>query len=260
MIQLQRHERILKYLTEHEFLTVKDAVRIFQASPATIRRDFGDLAQQSLVRRTRGGVKFERGFEQGMTPFALRETQYSVEKEALARQACSLLKPGEVIFIDGGTTTFHLTTWLPNQNLRIITNSLRFANAMEERRKEKSLVEIYLTGGYLYPNSGILLGPNAVTSLSHYHANWAMLSAEGITDAGISNTNDLVVEAERAMLEHADKVAILADHSKIGKRAMCHVCGLDQIDLLITAAWSDNDETLLKFKDQGLEILLCPLK
>lgn len=257
MIQLQRHERMLQYLAEHEFLTLSQGVQVFQASVATVRRDFNDLARQNLVRRTRGGVKLEKNYDQGMTPFRLREIQYSAEKEILARRAVAMLKSGEVIFIDGGTTTSHLAMCLPNLPLRIITNSLRLASLLEEKRMEKSVWEIYLTGGYLYPHSGILLGPNAASSLMQYHADWAFLSAGGVTENGISNTNDLVVETERVMIENAERVVILADHSKIGKRAMCHVCNLDKIDILITDPWPENETLLHTIEEKGVELIKC---
>lgn len=255
MIQLERHERIIAYLTQHEVLSVADAVTIFNASPATIRRDFNEMAQQNLVRRVRGGIKIAKPLAGDVLPFALRELRYSQEKEALAESAAGLLRPGEVVIIDGGTTTYFLSHYLPDFPLRVITNSLRLAAALEEKRMDRATLEVYITGGYLYPNSGLLLGPNSVSSLQQYHAHWAFIAVGGINEHGISNTNELVVETERMMIEHADKVVILADHSKIGKHAMCTVCGIDMIDILITDVFPENDPVLKKIAEAGVEIL-----
>lgn len=255
MIQLERHERIIAYLSQHDVISVSDAVRLFQASPATIRRDFNEMAQQNLVRRVRGGIKIAKPLAGDILPFSLREVRYSLEKEALCARAVQMLRPGEVVIIDGGTTTFFMSAHLPDFPLRIISNSLRLAAALEERRVERSNLEVYITGGYLYPNSGVLLGPNSVSSLQQYHAHIAFVSVGGITENGISNTNELVVETERTMLEHANRVIVLADHSKLGVHAMCHVCALDQIDVLITDDWPDSQPLLRKIAEAGVEVV-----
>jgi DeoR/GlpR family transcriptional regulator of sugar metabolism len=257
MLQSERQDRILEYLSGHEYLTVPEAVGVFGASPATIRRDFDELADKQLVRRIRGGIKPERTVPSGMEPFSLRELRFSGEKELLAREGVKVLEAGNVIFVDGGTTTFHLGLCLPQIDLRVITNSLRLARVLEERNTEKSSLEIYLTGGFLYPKAGILLGPSAEAGLSQYHADWAFLSAGGITEAGLSNTNELVVEAERVMMRNSQKVVVLADHSKVGKNAMCHVCSLEEVDLVITDDWPENATTIQGLRDQGVEVVVC---
>ncbi len=257
MLQSERQDRILEYLSEHEYLTVPEAVKVFQASPATIRRDFDELAEKQLVRRIRGGIKPERTVPSGMEPFSLRELRHSAEKDLLAQAAVKVLEPGNVIFVDGGTTTFHIGLCLPEIDLRVITNSLRLARVLEERSTEKSSLEIYLTGGFLYPKSGILLGPSAEAGLAQYHADWAFLSVGGITAAGISNTNELVVEGERVMIRNSQKVAVLADHSKIGKNAMCHVCSLEEVDMVITDAWPENEAAIQGLRDQDVHVVIC---
>jgi len=257
MIQQLRHERMIDYLNAHEILSVEEAMALFAASPATIRRDFNDLAAQGLVQRVRGGIKLVRAGGQPMLPFSLREVRHSREKEALARRAAGLLRPGDVIFIDGGTTTFHLGGCLPDIPLCLITNSLRLAAALEERRAERARWDICVTGGFIYPHSGgLLLGPTAQASLAQYHAHWAFLSAGGVAEGGITNTNELVVDTERIMIGHAEKTVILADHSKIGKYALCHVCPLDRVDFLITDEWPESTELLSKFGAAGVEVLL----
>ncbi|MCL5270701.1 MAG: DeoR/GlpR family DNA-binding transcription regulator [bacterium] len=255
MIPLARHEQILSILGEHDVLSVTDAVARLGASPATIRRDFHHLAERGLVVRARGGVKVARPEPDDMVPFALREVRFADEKKALARHAAGLLAPGDTVLVDGGTTTFMLAAALPPISLRVITNSVRLAAALEELVPDRARLEIYLTGGFLYPNSGLLLGPSAQASLAQYHAHWAFLSVGGITAEGIYNTSEWVVETERVMMASADRVAILADHSKIGRHAMCRVAGLDRIGLLITDAWPANREALEEYRAGGVEVV-----
>ena len=231
MIEAERHSLIHSHLRQHGVLSQIDAVRLTAASPATIRRDFDKLAGQSGVIRVRGGLRLPPSFNG--TTFASREIQNAAAKSAIARLAVTLLRDGDVLFIDGGTTTYQLAECLPRRKLRIITNSIRLAAALDERSAGTGW-EVFLTGGLLYPQSGLLVGPAAQNNLAQYHAHWAFLSAGGITDNGVFNTNELVVETEKIMIARADRVAILADHSKLGCPAMCQVCPLASVHTLLT--------------------------
>lgn len=259
MIQQQRHARILSYLAEHEFMSVEEAVQVLNVSPATVRRDFNILATENLVERTRGGVRRARSASFSIMPFNLREIRNSQEKEALARKAVTLLSPGDVVFVDGGTTTFHLSTCLPNFPLRVITNSLHLAMQIGEKRFGKSGVEVFLSGGYLYPQSGQLIGPQAKYSLSQYHAHWAFMSVSGITADQIYYSNELLVETDQAMMANADKVVILADHSKINNRAMYHLSAVRHVHYLITDRWPENEAILNQIREVGVEVVIVDM-
>jgi DeoR/GlpR family transcriptional regulator of sugar metabolism len=249
----ERDDRILASLAEKNFLSVEEAAALTTSSLATVRRDFQRLSDARQMQRVRGGARPIRN--EPMTPFALREVQYSREKEMLARAAAELFSPNDVLIIDGGTTTFHLGRCLPDIPLRIITNSLRLASVLDDQSRTHSGLEVYLTGGYLYPNSGLLVGPGAQASLAQYHAQWALLSVGGVSEEGFFNTSEVVVETERRMIEHADRVIVLADHSKIDKRSMCQVCPLSEVDYLITDAHPATAGALRRLGDTGLEII-----
>ena len=255
MLQRIRQDKIVEYLAENDFLTVEKAIKLFSASPATIRRDFSYLAENNIVTKVHGGIK---KLDSGHTtlPYAIRENRFSSEKAALAKKAVELISPGDVIFIDGGSTTAQTGYFLPDIDLRIISNSLKLANIIEERHPFNSGLEFFMTGGFLYRKSGILLGPKTKESLLQYHADIAFISAAGIAENGISNTNELVVETERAMIENADKVVVIADASKLGQSAMCKVCQLSEIDVLITTRIEDNRlEKQLKLNNIDLIIV-----
>jgi DeoR/GlpR family transcriptional regulator of sugar metabolism len=254
----ERDDRILALLAEKSFLSVEDAAALTKSSLATVRRDFQRLSDTRKIERVRGGARPIRS--EPMTPFALREVQYSREKEMLARAAAELLSPNDVLIIDGGTTTFHLGRCLPDIPLRIITNSLRLASVLDDQSRTRTGLEVYLTGGYLYPNSGLLVGPGAQASLAQYHAQWALLSVGGVSEEGFFNTSEVVVETERRMIEHADRVIVLADHSKIDKRSMCQVCPLADVDYLITDANPATTAALRRLGNAGLQIITAGVK
>lgn len=249
----ERHNQIIQAISERGTLSMRRAVELTGASEITIRRDFASLAEAGVAERYRGGIGGPSGGQ--MSPFAFRQVRFSEEKAALARRAVSLLKPDDALFVDGGTTTYHLATCLPDIPLQIFTNSLRLAEAMGARKGLKDCQNVYLSGGKVYTRGGLLVGPGVVNGLQQYHANWAFLSVAGITEQGFYNTDEEIAAAERAMIRNADKVVVLADHSKIGKYALCAICPIDQVDYLITDADPARSALLPKLVRQGITVL-----
>jgi len=250
----ERHDQIIQAISERGTLSMRRALELTGASEITIRRDFAVLAETGVVERYRGGIGLPSGEQ--MSPFAFRQVRFSEEKAALARRAAGLLKPDDALFVDGGTTTYHLATCLPDVPLQIFTNSLRFAEAMGTRKgHHKSTQNVYLSGGKVYSRGGLLVGPGVVNGLQQYHATWAFLSVAGITEQGFYNTDEEIAATERAMIRNADKVAVLADHSKIGRYALCSICPIDHVDYLITDADPARSTILPKLAQQGITVL-----
>lgn len=254
MMKSQRQDLILRAVAESGVLSVEQAMVRCHASQATVRRDFNELASDELVERVRGGIRSPS--TGGAVPFAVREIQQVTQKLAIAERASHLLSAGDVVFVDGGTTTLQLASCLPDLPLRIITNSLRLAASIENHAMAQSRWEIFLTGGYLFPGSGLLVGPSAQAGLAQYHADWALLSAGGITSDGVFNANEHVVESERVMIGNADRVAILADHTKLGRHAMCHIAGLDDVDVLVTDQSPSESAHLASIAERDVEVLV----
>lgn len=254
MNQYHRHEQILKHLSQNGFLSVADAGELLDASPATLRRDFNQLAKAGLAQRTHGGLRRVMTTDAAMLSFEERDVKFSDEKAELAAYAANLLEPGDTVIVDGGTTTSHLARCLPDIHLRIITNSLRLAAVLNERRVGSGRFEVLVTGGYLYPASWLLVGPQANANLAQYHAKWAFLSAAGVCLDGVYNTNEFVAESERTMIASADRVVLMADHSKLGAQALCHVCPLESLHLLITDSDPSTEAIREKMAARGVAI------
>ena len=254
MIQLERHERILEHLNTHRFIGAEQAHVLIGASPATIRRDFNDLADKGLAQRTRGGLRRLEQVEDGALPYAFRAERYSAEKAAIARGAVSLLQPGDSVFVDGGTTTYALARYIPAFPLTVITNSLRLASALGERASQLPDLRVLLSGGALHPEAGLLVGPQAVRTLSEYHADWAFVSPGGVDRGGIYNTNEDAAASERVMIRNARQTAVLADPGKLGKTSLCRIVGLDAVQRLITTAPGAGKDLLNSLEEVGVEI------
>jgi DeoR/GlpR family transcriptional regulator of sugar metabolism len=235
MHSLERRRRILELLRTESFLTVERVQDLLNSSPATTRRDFSILAEQMMVVRGHGGIhRLDDAPVMGVVPYSRRSVTNNQGKERIAADAAQLLGPNDVVIIDGGTTTAPLARHI-SALVRVITNSLPLASALNEPINDKTPIpEVNVTGGYLYPKSEVLLGPQTVQALKQYHANWAFLGCDGVTTEAILNSNSLVIETQREMMNRAEKVAILADHSKFGKTAMVRLCELREIDAIIT--------------------------
>jgi DeoR/GlpR family transcriptional regulator of sugar metabolism len=234
MQRLERQRAILSLLERQGDLTLEEACKAFAISPATARRDFVELAGRGAAEKTWGGLKSLRPPAVGdMVPSVQREALNSAQKEDIARAACALVADGDVLMIDGGTTTLPMAAHLANRRVRILTNSLLIAHRIDRLRTATDGAEVFLTGGFLYPGSGLLVGPQAVENLAQYHARWAFLSCGGLDADGATNTNQLVVESERAMIRAAARAVVLADSSKWARRDMVRAFAWSEVHVLV---------------------------
>jgi DeoR/GlpR family transcriptional regulator of sugar metabolism len=232
-----RQRQILDLFSSDPELTVAEVCERLGASPATVRREFAQLAADGLVEKTWGGIRAKEAaavIPAGPAAFTKRLAENAAEKRAIAEAAAALLRDGDVVMIDGGTTTFQLCEFIALKRIRIITNSLVIAQEVDRRKGAQRGAEIYLTGGILQPESSVLSGPPAEEFLKRYHAQWAFLSAAGVDAREVTNYNEAVLASERLMIARSDRVVVLADHTKLGRRAMCAVCSLGEVDHLFT--------------------------
>lgn len=229
-----RQREILRLLQDREEISVEEACESFQISQATARRDFATLAEEGRVEKTWGGVRSADPRANPMLPSGLRENLNSSEKHRIGARAAEMCRDGDIVFVDGGTTTSQMARWLAARPVRVVTNSLLIAHEIDRQRTDAQGAEVFLTGGYLYPGSGLLVGPETVESVRRYRAVTAFLSVGGITEEGFANNHHLVVEVERAMISRASRVVLLADHSKFGRRELVSECSWDEVDVVVT--------------------------
>jgi len=255
MNQKRRLKEINNHLLHHAELTVAQACDIFNASPATIRRDFKLLIGKKEAEKAWGGIIPASVNDDSMSPISYRQALFADEKNRIAEKAASYVKDGDIIIIDGGTTTLFLTKYIAQKKIKVITNSVLIAYQIDKDRNKSFGAEVFVTGGLMYPNSGLLVGPQSIFNIKQYHANWAFLSVEGIQIEQATNSNQLIVETEKAIIEQSEKVIMLADHSKFGKRSMSRICAVDEIDILITDYNEDSKETIAEIRKKGVTVI-----
>lgn len=249
----ERQRRIEDYMQQVEFVTLDELARHLDVSVSTIRRDVTTLEGSGNVRRTHGGARWIVPKSDEFT-FSSRDTHELPEKEAIGRLCAGLIKPRQTLIIDAGTTPYHVARHLESLTLQVVTNSLPVANLFASHAR----IEVVVSGGVIYPRLGVLVGPMAVEAFRKTHADVAIMSAGGITTEAVSNSHALLVDIQRAMMQGAGRVILCVDHTKLGRRSVAHLCGLAQVDLLITDSAAP-ESTLAALRAQGLEVLVAPV-
>jgi DeoR/GlpR family transcriptional regulator of sugar metabolism len=246
----ERRQRVLDLLSDRGFMALGDLARETAASESTIRRDLDYFADKGLLKRTHGGAVFVSDRES--LP-ALEERQVRLEeKQAVAREAANRIHDGDSVLLDGGTTTLEVAKLLVGRRLQIVTNSLPIANLFASSRE----TDLVILGGYVFPKTGVALGPLTVRMMDEIHVHQTLLSVGGVTTKGLFNSNLLLVETERAMMNCADQVVVVADHTKIGRQSLAFLCGLEEVDtLIVDAGISAEGRELLK--DRGVRLLVA---
>jgi DeoR/GlpR family transcriptional regulator of sugar metabolism len=224
----ERRQRVLELVSRQSFVSLADLARTIHVSESTIRRDLDYWDQQGKLKRTHGGAIF---VADGAALPSLEERVSSqiAEKQSIARAAAARVEDGEAVLLDGGTTTLEVARLLVGRPVQIVTNSLPIANLFASSRE----TDLVWLGGYVYPRTGVALGPLTVRMMEDIHVHQTILSVGGITAKGLFNSNLLLVETERQMMHCADEVVVVADHTKIGRQALAFLCDLAAIDSLI---------------------------
>jgi DeoR/GlpR family transcriptional regulator of sugar metabolism len=235
MLMAERQSRLKEILAQRGMCDLETLAGELGVSQSTVRRDVDQLEQNGIVERTHGGVIWvpDRTPVSGR-PYAFHQRMsFRVEqKRQIARAAATLVKPGQTILIDGGTTTFYLAEELLGRPLQIVTNSLPIANIYLNDEN----VELVLTGGLMYPRYGVLLGPMVDSVLAAIHVQTLFLSVAGIHEGAMYNQNMLLVQAERRMMEQAQEVVLLADSAKFGQQALSKLGDLGDVDVVVADA------------------------
>jgi len=224
----ERRQHVLDLVSRRGFISLADLAQAIHVSESTIRRDLDRLHQQGMVKRTHGGAMFLGG---GSALPALEERFASQieEKRLIARAAVARIRDGDALLLDGGTTTLEVARLLVGRSLQIVTNSLPIAQLFASRAE----TDLIMLGGYVYPKTGVALGPLSVRMMDDVHVQQTIMSVGGITAKGLFNSNLLLVETERKMMACADEVVVVADHTKVGRQALAFLCELAKVDTLI---------------------------
>lgn len=251
----QRIEKIRQMLSRQTSVSVGHLAKLFKVSEMTIHRDLVKLEQTSSVRKTYGGaVVAERMIFE--FDFAARRKENQKAKQAIAKEAVKLIKAGDRIILDTGTTTLELAHLLKDfGNLTVITPSLAVASVLQFSKG----VQTILLGGSIREGSPDLTGAVTEATLEMFAADIAFQGADGIGPDGMLYNADMrIAKVDQKIRKRASRNYILCDSSKIGKTALAGNGFVNEVNALIT---DDQIESAYRksFEKMGAKIIICEI-
>ncbi|WP_437887652.1 DeoR/GlpR family DNA-binding transcription regulator [Phytobacter sp. V91] len=232
-----RLEQIMDYLKGHNLVTVDQLVAATNASPATIRRDLIKLDQEGVISRSHGGVTLNRFIPSQPTTLEKMQRNLS-EKHAIASAAAALVKAGDAIVLDAGTTMIELARQLTHLPLRVITSDLHIALFLSEFRQ----IEVTIIGGRIDDSSQSCVGEHGRRLLQGIWPDLAFVSCNGWDlEKGITSPTEEKAALKRALIDNARRRVLLADSSKYGAWSLFNIARLDSLTDIITDAQLSDD-------------------
>ena len=246
MLVEERRQRVLDLISSKGFVALADLAQAIDVSPSTLRRDLDYWHQQGVVRRTHGGAIYV-GDATILPALEERAASQQEEKRAIAKTAAGRIHDGDTVLLDGGTTTLEVARLLVGRSVQVVTNSLPIAQLFASSRE----TDLVMLGGYVYPKTGVALGPLTVRMMEDVHVHLTVMSVGGITARGLFNSNLLLVETERSMMRCADEVMVVADHTKVGRPALAFLCPFNEVDTLIVDPHLTQEQRTLLEKSEA---------
>jgi DeoR family fructose operon transcriptional repressor len=229
----ERKAKILLLLKENSKLLVPDLCKIFNVSPATIRNDLRDLAQENKLRRTHGGA-IPIGKTSFEPTYADKELVFENEKKRIALCAADLVEDGDTIAIDSGSTTLEFAKCLvekEKKRLTIVLNDIKIASCLEKIPD----ANIILLAGSLRHGYQCTVGPLALATLRGLNVDKAFMGTNALSSTKVFTTPDInQAEVKKCMIQIASETIMLCDSSKFNKVAFAEFATLEDIDKLIT--------------------------
>jgi len=228
MLAEERRDRLLELVRVRRFASLPELAKELRVSESTVRRDLEQLEEQGVTRRIHGGVLYA-GRSPKMPHFDVRQSAVWQQKKAIAEETVGLIDDGDTILLDGGSTTYEVARLVVGRPVHVVTTSLPVATLFASDANS----DLVLIGGNICPRTGVAQGPYADKMLNMVRVRKTILSVAGINDEGCFNNNLLLVGTERAMMEAADEVIVVADSTKFGHQSLTHLCPLEAVDHMV---------------------------
>lgn len=221
-------DEIMKILKKNHYVTVDYLVNEIKYSPASIRRDLTLLEKQGLVSRSYGGVAYK---DENISPYRFRQHSMKIAKNAIAKKAASLIKNGDVIFLDGSSTTQYIAHFLTDKKgITVVTCNMHVANILSEQG-----INTYCTGGRVVEYPSILGGALMLESLYKFNIDIAFFSSTALSfDGRILNAGETGAQYHKAIQENSKKLVYLCGSDKFDAPGKYVSLTLDDVDYFIS--------------------------
>ena len=240
-----RQQQMLDHISREGELRIAVLKETYRVTEMTIRRDLEKLEETGTIKRTFGGAIFVG------KDIALQERAgiLTEEKARIGRHAASLIRPGESVFIDGGSTTLQIAKHLTaGMNITVVTNALNVAAELSGKQ-----IAVLVTGGMLLEATNSLAGPIAAQSLSGMAFDRIFLGATGLNvEHGFSNSNIYEAEIKQIAIRQSAETNVVLDHTKFGARTLISFAPLSGVQRVITDRLPDEESMRQSCEDAGV--------
>jgi DeoR family fructose operon transcriptional repressor len=235
MYSEERKAEIRSLIGQKGSIEVNMLAELFRTSRETIRRDLSDLERRGALRRTHGGAMLDPSLmPQPESPVGERGARQMEEKKLICQKAAGLISANDTLFIDNSSTMIYLPQYIPTHlRITIITNSISFLHETSKVNNYNWL--LICLGGIFKPQNLSVHGSDTLKNAEPYYPTKTFISCAGISPVNkIADASPHEVEVKRMMIDRAQEVFLLADHTKFEKAGQVFLCDLDSIDHIIT--------------------------
>lgn len=249
-----RHQFILDQLHREGRVSVLELCKELKVSSVTIRKDLKLLEKKNLLFRTHGGANASNPYTVDR-PVNEKEKLQSSEKADIATVAAQLIEPNDSIIIASGTTVLALAKKIQvKESLTVVTSALNVAMELIKHPN----VEVIQLGGFLRKSSSSVTGPYAQSILNDFFCTKLFLGVDGIDmELGLTTTNSMEAQLNKQMIAQSQKIIVLSDSTKFGRRGFGRICGLEEVDQVITDSGIP-DHYKKDLESLGIEVIIVP--
>ena len=248
----ERHQFILDKLKGNGHVNVVDLYHQLKVSSVTIRKDLKLLEEKGLLFRTHGGATANNPYTVER-PVNEKEKLQAVEKMKIGAAAAQSIVANDSIIIASGTSVLAFARNIkPKESLTVVTSALYVALELIKH----PAIEVYQLAGMLRKSSSSVTGPYAESILSDFSCTKLFLGVDGIDlEFGLTTTSVMEAHLNRQMIAASQKVIVLSDSTKFGKRGVGRICGLDSVDRIITDSGIPN-HFITQLESSGIEVTI----
>jgi len=249
MLTSQRKQLILEKLEAEGQVQSTALSLFFSVSEDTIRRDLRELAAEGRLQRVHGGAL---PASSAIAPFAERQSVKMDAKKRVARRGAQLISPGQVVIIDGGTTTSELITFLPpDLRITVVTHSPGIALGLVDH----PCIEVILIGGRLYKHSIVTVGAATIEGINNIHADLFFMGVTGVhPEAGLTTGDYEEACIKRAFSGRAAETVVLASPEKINTASAFVIGDLSLVNTLVVENTTD-ERWVSAMKEKGVTVI-----
>lgn len=233
MLPSERQKKFLDLLLKKDVITITEFMDEFKVSIETVRRDLNILEKQGKIQKVYGGAKIkDSGF--GEPSMESRMVTRLLQKNAIGEKCCEYINDGDCIFIDSGSTTFHIAKHIKNKKkLTIITNSIPVVNDLMSTD-----FDIIIIGGKIRHDEHSVVTYDYIFNFSQLNILKSFIGAGGITiENGVSDFNMQEAVTRKIIIERSKEIFVVADSSKFNRDVTINIAPIDKIDYIITDSY-----------------------